>query len=171
MAEHWSRYSFRRTRVEGSLSDDTLRAQFALIDTDSSGFIEAGELEQAVRKWAADTGQAVPQHEEMLEFADLAYALNSNRPVQSLCQALIVVRIVYNRHDGRISFAEFAKVMRYVPPAKASGSLDTVQAGPAAAAEAPPVNMLEQGQQRSSQQICAKFELCDANAECAHRHV
>ena len=91
MAEHWQQYSFRRTRVEGSLSNEKLYEQFALVDSDTSGYIEAGELEQAVKMWAFNTGQPAPDSQEMLAFADVD-------------------------HDGRISFDEFIKVMRYIPP-------------------------------------------------------
>ena len=90
MAQHWAQYSFRRTRVEGTLTTDVLREQFELTDTDRSGYIEAHELESAVRIWAINTGQQAPPAAEMLEFADVD-------------------------GDGRISFDEFVKVMRYIP--------------------------------------------------------
>jgi hypothetical protein len=90
-APPWTEYSFRRTKVEGSLSDETLAAQFAKFDTDQSGFIESHELEAVVKHWASSTGQAAPSTREMLEFADAD-------------------------GDGRISRSEFIKIMRYVPP-------------------------------------------------------
>ena len=91
MAAHWTNYSFRRTRVEGSLSDEKITAQFAQVDTNGSGFIEPEELEVAAKTWAEETRQPAPSHQEMLAFAD-------------------------TDRDGRISLSEFIKVMRFVPP-------------------------------------------------------
>ena len=64
-----------------------LREQFKLVDTDGSGYIEAGELEDATKIWSANLGIAAPSVQAMLDLAD------TNR-------------------DGRISFGEFAGVMR-----------------------------------------------------------
>ena len=91
MAQHWQRYSFRRTRAEGQLTDEALQLAFAEIDSDSSGFIESCELDAAVSAWAKSIGEPKPKTDAMLAFAD-------------------------HDGDGRISISEFMKVMRFEPP-------------------------------------------------------
>jgi len=92
MAEHWQKYSFRPgTRTQGTRSDEVLRQNFELIDRDGSGFIDRSELALAVQFWALNTGEGEPPVEQMLEFADMD-------------------------GDNRISFDEFKKVMKFVPP-------------------------------------------------------
>jgi len=91
MAAHWAQYNFRRTKVQGTLSDEVLQQAFAEIDSDASGYIEGAELTAAVARWSQSTGQMAPSPKAMLAFADLD-------------------------GDGRISMSEFIKVMRYEPP-------------------------------------------------------